>query len=235
MNSSHHFWYKTVFQIVIAAILIFVLVTVIAMFTYTGGTYDNPGNAGYSFFTNFFSDLGRTVSHSGKPNTTSMFLFTSALTITGAGLLLFFVAFTQFFKQPLWMRVLTILGSLFGIGAAVCFIGVAFTPSDIQIDAHVNFVTWAFELFPVAVLFYIFPLLRHADYPRIYAVNFIAFAVLLILYILLFFFGPDQDTPEGLLIYATGQKIIVYASILSIGFQSYGALQYEQIESTKSS
>jgi hypothetical protein len=83
----------------------------------------------------------------------------------------------------------------------------------------------AFILFPLAVLCYIPLLLRHDHYPKIYALNFIAFAVLLLLYIALFLFGPDQDTSEGLLIYATGQKIIVYASILSILFQSIGALR----------
>jgi len=225
MNLHSPFFRRTTFQIVIGACLFFVVVTVIAMFTYTGGTYDAPDNAGYSFFTNFFSDLGRTVSHSGLPNTTSMFLFTSALTVAGAGLVLFFIALTQFFTRPLWMRVLSILGSLFGIGAAGCFIGVAFTPADIRIDAHEQFVTWAFIFFPIAVLIYVPLLLRHTSYPKIYAFNFITFALLLLLYILLNTLGPDQDSPEGLLIYATGQKIIVYASILSIVFQSIGALR----------
>lgn len=225
MNLLSPFWRKTAFQIVIAACLFFVVVTIIAMFTYTGGTYDTPDSAGYSFFTNFFSDLGRTISHSGRANTISMYLFSGALTVAGAGLLIFFVAFTEFFTRPLWTRVLSILGSLFGIGAAVCFIGVAFTPSDIFLDAHTQFVIWAFILFPIAVLFYIPLLWVHNHYPKIYAWNFIVFALFLILYIALFFFGPDQDTSEGLLIYATGQKIIVYASILSIVFQSIGALR----------
>ena len=61
-----HFWRIAVFQIVIVASLAFVVVTILAMFTYAGGTGANPQNPGYSFLTNFFSDLGRTVSHSGR-------------------------------------------------------------------------------------------------------------------------------------------------------------------------
>ena len=216
-------WRKTTFQFVVAACSIFVLATVIAMFTYGGGTSDNPQNAGYSFFTNFFSDLGRTVSYNGNANTISMVLFSSALTITGAGLAVFFLAFTQFFTHTRWTRVLSIIGSIVGIGSALCFIGVAFTPADIARPLHGQFVLWAFGLFPIAVICYIPVILHRDEYPNIYAWSFIAFAVLLILYFVLLRMGPRGTTPEGLLIQATGQKIIVYASIVSIFFQTLGA------------
>lgn len=222
---TSHFWRITVFQIVIVASLGFVVVTILAMFTYAGGTGANPQNAGYSFFTNFFSDLGRTVSHSGQPNTLSMILFSGALIAAGAGLALFFVAFTQFFKTPRWARILSIIGSLFGIASGICFIGVAFTPADIARAMHGQFVLWAFGLFPIAVLCYIPVILKRDEYPNIYAFSFIAFAVVLILYFVLLRMGPRADTADGLLIQATGQKIIVYASIFSIVLQAMGALR----------
>ncbi len=218
-------WRKTTFQFVIAASLIFVVTTIIAMLTYAGGTRAIPQNAGYSFFTNFFSDLGRTVSHSNAPNTLSMILFSSALTIAGAALAVFFLAFTQFFPTPRWARVLSILGSMFGIASAICFVGVAFTPANVLSSAHGQFVLYAFGLFPIAVICYIPVILKRDHYPNIYAFSFIAFAVLLILFFALMRLGPRTDTPEGLLIQATGQKLIVYASILSIVFQSWGALR----------
>ena len=43
----------------------------------------SPKNAGYSFFTNFFSDLGRTVSFNGATNTTALLLFSGALIFAG--------------------------------------------------------------------------------------------------------------------------------------------------------
>ncbi len=220
---TSHLWRKTTFQFVLVGCSIFVVATVIAMFTYGGGTSDNPQNAGYSFFTNFFSDLGRTVSYSGAPNTISMLLFSTALTIAGAGLAIFFLAFTQFFTHTRWTRVLSIIGSIVGIGSALCFIGVAFTPADIARPMHGQFVLWAFGLFPVAVICYIPVILHRDEYPNVYAWSFIAFAVLLILYFVLLRMGPRGATPEGLLIQATGQKIIVYASIVSIFFQTLGA------------
>lgn len=218
------FWRKTAFQLVIGACLVFVLVTLIAMFAYVGGTDENPQNPGYSFFANFFSDLGRTVSYSGKPNQTSMVLFSGALILAGAGLALFFVAFTQFFTHTRWTRVLSIIGSFFGIASAACFIGVAMTPADIARPFHGQFVLWAFGLFPLAVICYIPVILHRDEYPNLYAWSFIAFAGLLVLYFAFLFWGPRAASPDGLVIQATGQKIIVYASILAILFQSLGAL-----------
>src|ERR1700682_941228 len=100
--STPTLWRKTAFQIVIAACITFVVVTLLAMFTYAGGTFANSQNAGYSFFTNFFSDLGRTVSYNNQPNPISHTLFTFALTFAGLALAIFFIAFTQFFTTPFW-------------------------------------------------------------------------------------------------------------------------------------
>jgi hypothetical protein len=48
--------------------------------------------------------------------------------------------------------------------------------------------------------------------------------VLLVLYVVLITAGPDPDTSsEGLMIQVTGQKAIVYAIIVSVLIQSYGA------------
>ena len=42
---------------------------------------------------------------------------------------------------------------------------------------------------------------------------------------MLIFAGPRSETPQGLLIQVTGQKIIAYASIISVLIQSLGALR----------
>ena len=216
-------WRRRAFSLVIIDCVQFVVLTLVAMLFYPGGTIADPMARGYSFFTNFFSELGLTRTHLGAPNTVSFILFFVALTLVGAGLVLFFVAFRPFFVHSTAGKVLSAIGTLFGIVSGICFIGVAFTPANLQLTLHGQFVMWAFETFPVAVFLYAGAILLHKSYPRRFAVVFIVFAVLLVLYLVLLMRGPGFTTPQGVMMQATGQKVIVYASIVVVLIQSLGA------------
>jgi hypothetical protein len=117
----------------------------------------------------------------------------------------------------------SLLGALLGIASGVCFTGVAFTPADVYLEAHVQFVLWAFRLFPLAVLCFTLVMFRTAALPQRYAFVFMAFFALLVAYYLLLTQGPNLDSSDGLVLQALGQKIIVYASIISILIVSLGA------------
>jgi hypothetical protein len=150
-------------------------------------------------------------------------LFFTGLFAAGSGLVLFFLAFPQFFTGTTLARFASRLGSLFGVLAGLCFIGVAFTPADIYQRWHIMFVLWAFRLFPVAVFCYVLAIFFQPGYPRIYAYVWIGFGLLLVAYILLLERGPKPSTASGLVIQVTGQKIIGYASIFSVLIQALGA------------
>jgi len=220
---SSDFWHGRVFNLVIIGSALFILLTLIAMFTFPGGTRVDPGVKGYSFFRNFFSELGYLHTRSGAPNTVSAALFFTGLFTAGSGLVLFFLAFPQFFTGTQAARLSSRLGSFFGVVSGLCFIGVAFTPADIRLSWHILFVLWAFRLFPVAVFFYGLAIFFQPGYPKRYAYLLIGFGVLLVAYILLLEKGPKPSTANGLIIQVTGQKIIGYASILSILIQAVGA------------
>lgn len=228
MSRVSRFWQRGVFWLVVAACVQFVVLTAVAMLFYPGGTHTDPTTSGYSFFRNFFSDLGLTRTHGGWPNTVSATLFFIALTLAGSGLVLFFVAFPRFFAGSPLSKALSWLGSAFGVIAGLCFVGVAFTPANLYLSAHGQFVLRAFQAFPLAVIFYVAAILCQRNYPRRYALVFAVFAVLLIAYLLLLTRGPSSRTPAGLVIQATGQKVIVYASVISILIQSLGALEVER-------
>jgi hypothetical protein len=217
------FWTKTAFRIVIGCILAFIALTTLAMFIYPGGTSADKTTSGYQFITNFFSDLGRTVAHNGAPNMVASLLFTVAMISAGSGLALFFVAFARFFTRPVWMRVVSVAGTLFGVVAGLCFIGVGFTPGNVFGAAHGTFVLTAFFMFLVAAALYSLVILADPGYPNRYAWPFIAFVILLAGYLYLITQRPQiLDLPQ-VVIQATGQKIIVYASLASILLQSLAA------------
>ena len=159
----------------------------------------------------------------GQPSPVASPMFFIALTLAGAALIAFFVAFARFLARLRLERVLAGIGSLAGTVAGMCFIGVAFTPANLDGALHTQFVLAAFEAFTVAAILYLSVIVREPKYPKRSAVVFGVFAVLLLLYLGLLFFGPTTKTPEGVLIQVTGQKIIVYASIVSVLIQALGA------------
>jgi hypothetical protein len=213
---------QRIFALAVLACVQFVVLTVIAMFLYPGGTVIDPTTSSYSFFECFFSDLGRTECRAGQANTASAVLFVVALTLAGLGLVLFSVAMPHFFKRGAG-RYLSWAGSAFGVVSGLAFVGIAFTPADLYLEIHGLFVQVAFLTFFVATLFYTAAILLTPIYPNAHAAVFGAFAILLAAYLWLLFFGPSLETEAGLVIQATGQKIIVYAAIISIGIEAEGA------------
>jgi hypothetical protein len=212
---------RRTFRFVIFACLWFLMLTGLAMLAYPGGAHQNKHSIGYSFFTNFFSDLGRTVAHNGAPNSISASLFFAALCCAGTALVAFFIGFSVFFgKNSTVSKGFAWLGSVFGVIAGLCFIGVAFTPANLAGAAHNGFVFSAFRTFLLAVFIYVFVILFDGGFPRWTASIFVIFTGLLIAYLVLLTSGPALTSKQGVLIQATGQKIIVYASIVSNGIQS---------------
>jgi hypothetical membrane protein len=216
-------WRQRAFSWVIVACLQFVVLTVAAMIFYPGGTVTDPTARGYSFFENFFSDLGRTVSPLGEPNTMAAILFAGALALAGAGLAVFFVASLGFFSWPRLAKLLSGLGSVFGVLSGLAFVGVACTPANVLLEPHRWFVLMAFRAFLPAVICYTAAILATPAYPNRFAFLYLGFAALLAAYLQLLMRGPAPGTPEGLVIQATGQKIIVYAAIVCSFFQALGA------------
>ena len=225
-KSSQQVKDRQLFLFIAMGCLLFVVLTFIAILFYPGGSVDNYATTGYSFTHSFLSTLGMLTSLSGEPNWISAVLFFISLAAAGMCLVIFFIIFPRLFQNNLSQRVLCVVGSIFGVLAGISFVGVAFTPADIAKPAHVQFVMWAFRLFPLAVLFYVPVLYVDKQYPKAYAWVFAVFCLMLVGYYLLLTKGPDFSSPQGLVVQVIGQKVIAYASVLSIGIQSLGAFRF---------
>jgi hypothetical membrane protein len=214
---------RLLYLIIVVGCALFITLTLIAMLTYTGGTVDDHAAPGYSFTHNFLSNLGMVTALSGKPNWISAILFFISLSAAGTCLMIFFIIFPRFFQNTHLQKALSLTGSVLGVLSGISFVGIAFAPADLLRPAHIQFVMWAFRLFPLAVLFYVPVLFLDKRYPKPYAWVFAVFCLMLIGYYLLMTNGPSFTSPEGLVIQVVGQKVISYASIISIGIQSLGA------------
>ena len=209
------------YRSVAVACAAFVVLTIAAMLVYPGGRIGDAESAGYAFYTNFFSDLGQTHTHSGAENLASLVLFCLALAMVAYGMAAFFLTYTRAFRTaPAWTRVFAAIGAAFGCASALCFLGVGATPWNLFLRAHTIVTSLSFEFFLAAVVADVIAIYGAPHVSRRFAAVFIGFALALAAYIALLVAGPRLTTPEGAFIQAVGQKIIVYASVLTIFIQS---------------
>jgi len=211
------------FGLVAATCGVYFVLTIVAMLLYPGGSVARPDSESYSFFLNFFSDLGQThvgYGSSGASNLPSMLLFAFALISTALALALFFILFATLFGRSTSALWLARAAAACSIVTCVSFTGVALTPWNLFLQAHNAFVTLAFRSFLVALVLLIAALMLEPGMPRRFGAVFGAFAALLAVYVGLLALGPAASTPLGSIVQATGQKVIAYASIVTVLVQS---------------
>ena len=104
---------------------------------------------------------------------------------------------------------------------AISFLGVAATPWNHFLAAHNEFVLWAFRSLLASILACLVASLLERTIPRRFSLVYGIFALVLATYVGLITLGPSPATAAA--IQATGQKIIVYASVLTILAQAVSA------------
>jgi hypothetical protein len=207
---------------------IYTVFNILAMLSYPGGTSSDEGKLGYSFFDNFFSDLGMINTYAGEPNTLSLLLFASALVLIGVVLILLFLVLLSYFRNSTAERNSSKIGTLAGILSGIACIGMALTPWDRFLDLHMVFAFGFSFSFIVAAFFYMLAIMKNYMYPNMYAAVFGIYILILAVFIGLMLWGPDIETHEGIRILATGQKICIYSGMICLFIQVVGAYSYNQ-------
>ena len=201
------------------AILLFIVFNTLAMIFYSGGTYLNNNNEGYSFIFNFLSDLGRTISFSNKTNYISAFFFNSSLILSSIVFITFFYKIKNIFRTS--NDILVLIGSIFGICGGICLLGVGITPSNLYFHFHIIFANWIFRFFLCATLFFILAIWKDNSINNKANIGYLLFSVSIFIYIMISEFGPNpQINLIALNIQVVSQKIILIIFLIAIYIQT---------------
>jgi hypothetical membrane protein len=201
---------------------LFILLNIIAIFCYPGGTYINHSTLGYSITQNFLSDLGRTISFSGEINFLSSQLFNMSLIMAGTIFIFFYVNLRKIFKSNN-QKTVAFIGSIFGILGGFSLIGVGLTPSNLYLDLHIIFATWLFRFFLISSISYSFIIFIDKIFPNKYAGGYLFFTLSILLYILISELGPNPKTDLfSLSIQVISQKLILIIFLFAVYLQTIG-------------
>ncbi|MFX0028006.1 MAG: hypothetical protein ACFE8B_02260 [Candidatus Hermodarchaeota archaeon] len=216
---------KWLFALEIFGCIQFIIITAIAMGFYKGGTYIDSTTSNYLFWNNYFSDLGRTIAHSGLPNTISFILFTITLSLWGLLQIPFYLMLPSLFKDLKRIKKFAITGSILGVFTGIFYVGIAFTPSDVTNLAHNIFVFLGFSSIFLSIIFYAIVTFKDKSYSNLYAITFTISAIILGNYFMILAFIPNSLTTIGLYIYVVGQKFMIYTLLICGIIQGIGAIK----------
>ncbi|MFX0138177.1 MAG: hypothetical protein ACFFDN_31325 [Candidatus Hodarchaeota archaeon] len=203
----------------------FIVLTSIAMVFYKGGTYIDSSTSHYLFSYNYFSDLGRTIAHSGVQNMISFILFTVTLALWGISHILFYIVFLKFFSNSKKLKRLSIAGSTFGIITGVFYVGIAFTPVNILGFIHDIFVGLSFGSILLCLILYSLVIFQEKKYPNFYAKTLAISVIIIVTYYLTSFLVQTSNDVIRLLLAVIGQKVMIYTLLVCNILQGYGALR----------
>ena len=221
-------WREWAFKFTLIACIQWFILSTLSMTFYAGGSYIDHNAPSYSFWTNVFSDAGRTKGFNGKSNMVSCILWNITLSIAGVGIIFFAIALQGFFTKAKTEKYISILGTISGVFAGIFFIGLALTPWDIYEEEHIMLYRPAFLSSFLMAIFYTIVILLNNSYLNRYALIFLAFAIILAVYIMFLFSGVSTRTTEGWIMNATLQKLVAYVFLISLLIEGYGAWKFEK-------
>ena len=206
----------------------FLILSTAAMLFYPGGTKLDSSTSGYLFFLNFFSDLGRTISHSGEPNAISLVFFVITLSLSGLSFIIYFYFLPSFFPSSPQMRRYGDIIQKAGIIGGMGFIAIAFFPSDLVSLLHDAMVVIGFlsVFIASAGLFYITYTSGKFHYG--YSVVYFALMILILTYALTTLALFQIKTVESLFLRVTAQKLVVYGMNVCFLIQSVGVFRIQK-------
>ncbi|MFN8261981.1 MAG: hypothetical protein U0T07_00485 [Chitinophagales bacterium] len=212
------------FRLLLISNITFLAFTAIAMLYFPGGTILDHYTKGYSFFNNFFSELGRWRTHLGETKWISFWCFEIALIFQSIAMFIFNIYFLKHTKSIQLNPIahFTALGS--GVLFPIMLTGIALTPCDLVLPMHMNFVYAGFGLLVPLSLSYTILIRQHDILPNKYGNVMLIIVFCISSYLLLMLFGPSpKNVPY---VQQTAQKIIVYSMVFSLLYLTKGCIKY---------
>ena len=208
------------------ATAIFILLQIVGMIVYPGGTLHDVSTEGYSFTNNFFSDMGTYAARNGDPNYLSMIIFAFSLTIVGITFSFYYLVLPNVLGEDRINYILAIIGTVFAIGGSICMIGTGLTPSDIVHGPHVFFANNIFHCFLITAFVYTIVIFRSEILKKRYSIGYGLFFISIFAYVGVLQYGPPATAGESELVFqVVSQKMIVGVFCFSVLHQTFGFAQ----------
>ncbi|MEX2755135.1 MAG: hypothetical protein Q6365_007045 [Candidatus Sigynarchaeota archaeon] len=188
----------------------YLALSTLAMALYPGGTKYDPSTAGYLFWNNMISDMGRTVAHNGAQNTASCALFVTAMNILAVTFIPYYISLSSLFSSNTKVNSYARIAASLGIATGVLLALAAAFPQDLFQQLHLRFAQFSFVALAPAIIIYWWLMRGDARFPRPCSLTFLAFAITILVGIGITIASGAGIDVVTVTVQATTQKIMVY-------------------------
>jgi uncharacterized membrane protein len=114
-------------------------------------------------------------------------------------------------------------GGIFAVISGLALIGVIFAPEDIYSELHILFAVVYYLAMALTAIFNALTIFLDKKLSEKYVIALITLVILLLIYAIIAVIGLNIPlTPEWLMIYVVGQKVIIYTLLAATCIISYG-------------
>lgn len=198
------------------------------MLAFPGGSVNDRGSVHYNFFENSISDLGATMTISGKQNTISNILFITAFGSLGIILIYFSMIWRAMDTDVHKLSIVGYISKVCLIFSGLSFIGIAFSPVNIFYENHILLLKSAFCFLLAWTLLMIILQAGNQKIRKLLISNII-YALILGYYLYQLFYGADAVIKEINEYQAVSQKIILFVTIVNLIIQAAGINRFLRI------
>lgn len=209
----------------IAASAFFIVLIGISMTLYPGGNLIDRTSIHFNFFLNFFSDLGSSLTQSGKQNTSSQVLFIIAMGMFGLVMIYYSRIWRAMDLEVHDYFLLGILSKILFAASGLCFIGMAFTPWNVKFEDHVLLYKISIICFLGWLLIIVFLQSRNEKIRSVFVLNSLI-AVVVSLYVYFIFFDEAFGKLPNIEFHAITQKLVMILIPAGLLFQSIGIMHF---------
>lgn len=215
-----------VFRILIPSTFAVILIFVVAIIYYPGGTIVDENHVVFDFKFKTQSDLGRTIAINSESNHISRVVFIFGLTLGAMIIGCFYLIVWNFFQDRIITKVLSVLGSLFGVTQAIVYFGIIATPSDVYSVVH-NRVLYSVEAFLIAAItLYIAVYFLRKDFPRLNISAFLFLIISAFIYAMVILCAYLFQESIITVCFRMGHTMYIYATIIAYGLQPISGVIY---------
>lgn len=205
----------TAWMLLLGCIEYFVF-THVAMVLYPGGNALNDMATGYSYWYNYYSDLGMAHAWNGAANLLSASFFIPSVVTWALMKAPFFIVLPRKIFPSGWLHTLSVFSGIGEVGSSITAVGIALTPHDMMHQAHVIFVSLAILFMGLTAISCSLLLLKSSH--KKVGVAFSIHAITCIMYGLVFIAPYFTSVPRFVLLTAACQKIIFFTWLGSSAF-----------------